>query len=121
MLRIFLFYILPFLLPFVGFFTYRYLVTDGRALLQNTPWFILCVAGLALVIASLVTLALTGGWESQGDYAPPRLEDGRIVPGEMRQPGGADADDALDQPPPADIEADPGAEAEPLPLPADAD
>jgi hypothetical protein len=83
MLRIVLFYILPFLLPFIGFFTYRYLVTDGRSLLQNTPWLILCIAGLALLIASLFTLALTGGWDTGGAYVPPRVEDGRIVPGEV--------------------------------------
>ena len=86
MSRILLFYILPFLLPFIGFFTYRFLVTRGQPLLRHTPWFVLSAAGLALVIASLVTLALTGGWQSGGDYLPPRLEDGRIVPGEVRRP-----------------------------------
>jgi hypothetical protein len=89
MSRIMLFYILPFLLPFIGFFTYRFLVTRGQPLLQNTPWFVLSAMGLALVIASLVTLALTGGWDQEGDYVPPRLEEGRIVPGEVRQPGRA--------------------------------
>lgn len=86
MLRIILNYVLPFLLPFIGFFTYRYLVSDGRELLQKTPWFVLTAAGLALVIVSLFTLALTGGWDTEGDYRPPRLEDGRIVPGEVRLP-----------------------------------
>jgi hypothetical protein len=109
MLRILLFYILPFLLPFIGFFTYRFLVTDGRAFLQNTPWFVLSTAGLALVIVSLFTLALTGGWDTEGDYAPPRLEDGRIVPGEVRVPAAevpaGEAPDAAE--PPADAEAAP--------------
>jgi|GEM_PF-481784 len=102
MLRILLYYIVPFLLPFIGFFTYRYLVTDGRALLKNTPWFVLTVAGLALVIASLFTLALTGGSDVGGDYAPPRLEDGRIVPGEVRTPAGEVIDEAEDAPTDAD-------------------
>ncbi len=86
MTRILLFYLLPFLLPFIGFFTYRFLVTRGRALLQNTPWFVLSTAGLGLVVVSLVSFALIGGWESGGDYVPPRLENGRIVPGEVRAP-----------------------------------
>lgn len=106
MLRILLFYILPFLLPFIGFFTYRYLVTDGRAFLQNTPWFVLSAAGLALVIVSLFTLALVGGWDTEGEYAPPRLEDGRIVPGEVRVPeGGRPASEA--DAPPADADPTP--------------
>jgi hypothetical protein len=92
MLRIVLFYILPFLLPFIGFFAYRFLVTRGQPLLQNLPWFLLSVAGIALVGASLVTLALTGGWERGGEYVPPRLEGGRIVPGEVRAPGERPAD-----------------------------
>lgn len=84
MLRIILFYILPFLLPFIGYFIYNFLVTRGQPLLRQTPWFVLCVVGLVLVIASLVTLALTGGFERDGDYVPPHMEDGRIVPGTVR-------------------------------------
>ena len=91
MLRIVLFYILPFLLPFIGFFAYRFLVTRGQPLLQNTPWFVLSIAGLLLVSASLVALAFTGGWERGGEYVPPRLEGGRIVPGEVRAPAGEPA------------------------------
>ncbi len=96
MLRIFLFYVLPFLLPFIGFFAYRFLVTRGQALLDETPWFVLTVLGLALAIGTLVTVALTGGGEIDADYLPPRIEDGLIVPGEIR-------------PPVADPAADPGA------------
>ncbi len=107
MLRILLFYLIPFLLPFVGYFTYRYLVTDGRALLENTPWFLLSVSGLGLVVASLLTLAFVGGWDAGGEYAPPRLEDGRIVPGEVRRPGDVSG------------ELHPLPEAGPTPLPAD--
>ena len=86
MLRIVLFYILPFLLPFIGFFTYRFLVTRGQAMVKETPWFILIVAGLGLAIVSLVTVALVGGGDKDADYQPPRIEDGRIVPGEITAP-----------------------------------
>jgi hypothetical protein len=99
MLRVLLYYVLPFLLPFVGFFTYRYLLTDGRALLQNTPWFVLTTAGLALVVVSLFTIAFTGGWDVEGDYRPPRFEDGRIVPGEVRVPAGEVIEEPVDAPP----------------------
>lgn len=107
MLRLLLYYVIPFLLPFVGYFTYRYLVTDGRSLLRSTPWFVLCVAGLALVIATLLTLALSGGWQAGGEYAPPRLQGGQVVPGEVRPPGST-GDDPFPEP-----------DSTPLPLPAD--
>ena len=95
MLRIVLFYVLPFLLPFIGFFTYRFLVTRGQAMVNETPWFILTVAGLGLAIGTLVTVALTGGGEINADYQPPRIEDGRIVPGEITAPvADPDADPA---------------------------
>lgn len=91
MLRIVLFYLLPFLLPFIGYFTYRFLVTRGQPLLQQTPWFVLSILGMLLVIASLVWLALTGGWDEAGEYVPPHMEDGRIVPGTVRPlPGAGD-------------------------------
>lgn len=50
----------------------------------------LSALGLALVILTLVTLALTGGWDREGDYVPPRVQDGRIVPGEVRRPDEAE-------------------------------
>lgn len=86
MLRIVLFYLLPFLLPFIGFFAYRFLVTRGQALLDHTPWFVLTLVGLGLVIATLLSLALSGGGRPGFDYVPPRFEGGRVVPGEIRAP-----------------------------------
>jgi hypothetical protein len=37
MARIVLFYILPFLLPFIGFFTYRFLVTAAGRCCRTLP------------------------------------------------------------------------------------
>ena len=104
MLRIVLFYILPFLLPFIGFFTYRFLVTRGQARVRETPWFVLTIAGLGLAIGTLVTVALTGGGDKEADYQPPRIEDGRIVPGEIMEPIADPVDDSN-----ADPDADPAA------------
>ena len=86
MLRIVLFYILPFLLPFIGFFLYRFLVTRGQPLLQSTPWFVLSVIGLFCVIASLFTLAFLPNGDPEGTYVPPHMEDGRLVPGQVVGP-----------------------------------
>lgn len=94
MLRIALFYLLPFLLPFIGYFLYRFLVTRGQPLLQSTPWFILSVIGLLLVIASLFSLAFIGDGAPDGVYVPPHMEDGRLVPGRVLRPGEGTAGDA---------------------------
>lgn len=110
MLRIFLFYVLPFLLPFIGFFTYRFLVTRGQAMLKETPWFLLTVAGLGLAIGTLVTVAMVGGGDKDADYRPPRIEDGRIVPGEITGPIADPAPDPDADPAAAGDDAAPGAD-----------
>jgi hypothetical protein len=86
MLRVFLQAVLPFLAPFLLFAIYRLLVTRGRGFLGQTPWFLLTAVGLALACASFVSLAFLGGDAPGGVYVPPRIEDGRIVPGEVKPP-----------------------------------
>ena len=91
MLRVCLQIVLPFLAPFVVFFAYRLLVTRGQRLprahalvpADRLP-------ALVLACASLVSLAFTGGAPPGGDYVPPHIEDGRIVPGAVRPPDGGD-------------------------------
>ena len=46
----------------------------------------LTATGLVLACASLVSLAFIGGEEPGGAYVPPHIEDGRIVPGEVKPP-----------------------------------
>lgn len=85
MARIALLEILVFLLPFALWAAWRLLATRAGALLASTPWFALVVAGLVLVCLSLVLLVLVEPGEPPGaTYLPPRLEDGRLVPGEFR-------------------------------------
>ena len=86
MLRIVLSYLLPFILPFAAFFLYRLLMTSGQPLLRRTPWFVLSVIGMALVVGTLVSFALFGGEVQEGVYVPPSFEDGRVVPGHVRPP-----------------------------------
>lgn len=81
--------LLAFVLPFALFGLWRLLVTRGTALLENTPWFALTVAGLAAVSLGLVLLALVERGEPPGSsYVPPHMEGGRLVPGEFRRGGG---------------------------------
>jgi hypothetical protein len=82
MLRVLLHYLLPLLLPFIVYFAYIGL-TRGRApgWLDRTPWVMLLVAGVVLLVASLVTWSLWSGSGTDEVYLPPRIEDGEIVPG----------------------------------------
>lgn len=82
-MRILLQVVLPFLAPFVIYAVYLLLVTKGRRVLVRTPWFLLTAAGLVLASAALASLAFTGGEPPGGRYVPSRVEDGRIVPGEV--------------------------------------
>jgi hypothetical protein len=77
---------LPFLLPFVGYAAYIIVARSlGRSASWRTaPWLWLTTAGLVLVIAVLlVTWALDPREGIEGEYVPPRLEDGKIVPGHV--------------------------------------
>jgi predicted membrane metal-binding protein len=82
-LRILLQVVLPFLAPFVVYGLYLLLVTRGRPVLVRTPWFLLTAAGLILACAALASLAFISGEPPAGRYVPSRVEDGRIVPGEV--------------------------------------
>jgi hypothetical protein len=84
--RILLEIILPFLTPFAAYGAYRLLVTRGRAFLDRTPWFVLTVAGLTLACLCIASMAFVGGAPPDGTYVPSRIENGRIVPGEVRMP-----------------------------------
>ncbi len=92
MARVLLQIVLPFLAHFVLFYLYRLLVTRGQGFLGSTPWFVLTASGLALACLGFVALAFTGGWEPGGEYVPPHLEGGRVVPGLVVRPPGAGGD-----------------------------
>ncbi len=84
MVRILIEIVLPFLGPFLAFGAYRLLVARGRGFLDRTPWFVLTASGLVLACASLASWAFTGGEPPGGQYIPPHIEDGRVVPGEVK-------------------------------------
>ena len=86
MARFLLQVVLPFLAPFAVYGAYRLLVTRGRAFLDRTPWFALTVAGLVLACLGIASMAFIGGAAPGGSYVPSRIEDGRIVPGEVKPP-----------------------------------
>lgn len=110
MLRILISYVIPLLLPTVIYFAWtawvRRQIEANRAKLASaaaeaggedgditaeevaayeirTPWFRLILAGAGLVLLSLI-LSVFFGPKNPPDsvYQPPRIEDGRVVPGQ---------------------------------------
>ncbi|CAO4141802.1 DUF6111 family protein [Methylorubrum thiocyanatum] len=85
MLRLVLQEILLFSLPFLAFAAW--LLFARRSPLDHAAWkpqwTRLVLAGLFVVIASLVMTGLTGQRTKDG-YEPPRYENGRLVPGHFR-------------------------------------
>lgn len=85
MLRLVLQEILLFALPFLAFA--GWLLFARRSPLDGAEWrphwTRLVLAGMFVVVASLVMTGLTAQRHADG-YVPPRFEDGRLVPGHFR-------------------------------------
>ncbi len=82
---------LPFIAPFVLYGFYFLLVrrrarADGtlEPSLAEAPWMWLMIAGFALLVVSMTVFAVTDGSDIGGTYVPARLEDGKLVPGEIK-------------------------------------
>lgn len=89
MSRILLQILLPLLLPTIAFFLWAWLAPrlgiDTRSnVLQDTPWFWLIIAGVLLMAVGLTATALTQGAAPGSQIIQPRLENGRVVPAEIR-------------------------------------
>jgi hypothetical protein len=85
MSRILLQILLPLLLPTVAYFLWALLGRPGAPdVLEETPWFWLIIVGVVLMAGGLVAMALTGGVDPGSQIIQPRLEDGRVVPAEVR-------------------------------------
>lgn len=87
-MRLFLTYVLPLLAPLVLYLLWNaYARTraekKGEELpsLQKGGIFWSLVAGFILLVATFLTLAITGGHPTDsGEYVPPRTENGKIIP-----------------------------------------
>ncbi|MBB4285236.1 hypothetical protein [Roseospira goensis] len=114
-MRVFLTVILPLLTPSLLYIAWLFLrgraapgsaPADGgagvsvvRRLGDDVPWLTLVLTGALLAVA--VTMAMYF-FQPMGDpdmeYVPPRFEDGRIIPGEMRPRGAGDPTAPAEQP-----------------------
>ncbi len=81
-------YLLPFLAPFVAYFTWVWLMKKfGAERDWKHPWHWLFVAGTVCLLAVLGSFAIMGGAPAGSIYVPPEFKDGRIVPGHHLPPG----------------------------------
>ncbi|HEX6978388.1 MAG TPA: hypothetical protein VF342_03735 [Alphaproteobacteria bacterium] len=89
--RILLLYVLPILLPTLAYLAWlaverRRVARAGEANMRrwpDLPWLSLLLLGLALAVTAGVVKHLVTASGTQGVYVPPRLIDGRIVPGHV--------------------------------------
>ena len=86
MTRILLQYILPLILPMILYSVYitiaRRKNPENPMSFFDGPWVAAVILGLLLMIGGLVAVALLDTKGNPGEvYQPPRMEDGRVVPG----------------------------------------
>ena len=91
MARVILSIILPLLLPTALYFLYAWYASrraeaagvEARQI--EVPWSWLAIAGVALVMVSLAINFIDHGFKPGGKYEPARIEDGKVVPGRVRE------------------------------------
>jgi hypothetical protein len=87
MLRELLTLIVPLVLPTVLYLVWlrgvRWAEAGDAAFWGNLPWVWLAAIGVALTALVLFVVTVHFGTATPGFYVPPRVEDGRIVPGHI--------------------------------------
>jgi len=85
-MRVFLQYILPILAPTVLYVLWLVMRGKGRKIpaVEDGPWFWLIIVGFLFAAASVITYGVTSGHEPGSEYVPPRYEDGKVVPAQVK-------------------------------------
>jgi len=83
MIRVVLAHLLLFLLPFIGYAVWLWLTKKSQASenWQGKPMAWLSLAGLVIVVVSLVSLATFQRMPEGTEYRPSQMRDGVFVPG----------------------------------------
>ncbi len=81
MLRGFLFHLIPLLLPFIVYGLYLYFNkrAGGEKTWRGRSVAIATIIGLVLMGISMVTLVVLREAPAEGEYVPPRFEDGKLI------------------------------------------
>lgn len=89
MTRFYLTYAVLFFVPFVLYASFIYFSLGKEAVRKSLSvkalgW--LSVVGAGLTVVVIVVLTNYTGFSAEGTYEPARFEDGRIVPGTIKEP-----------------------------------
>lgn len=86
MLRSVLMTLLPLLLPLIVYSAWRLVYGNERLpdWAQQVPWVPLLSIGIVLAALTLGTWRLTSNAPAGSEYAPPHMENGKLVPGTFR-------------------------------------
>lgn len=85
MLRKLLMVVLPIVLPFLVYWVMLKIAQRRRADgevpgWEKTPWFLLSLCAVVLLVGSLIWFRLHSGVPRGVDLLPPRLENGQVIP-----------------------------------------
>ncbi len=87
MLRIVLINIALFVLPLALYAAYFYITERNRNAVviewKNMPLSLLLQIGLGLIVIGMLITAYMGGEDARGTYVPARMENGKVIPGEV--------------------------------------
>lgn len=88
MARVFLIEAFLFLLPLILYGGYLYLIKRKQdregARWKNAPYLWLILGGFGFMAAGMLVMAYLSGEDPAGAYVPAHMENGRIVPGEVK-------------------------------------
>ena len=88
MVRVVLINIALFVLPLALYAAYFYVTEHNQnaATLEwkNMPLSFLLQAGLGLIVIGMLATAYLGGEKAGGNYIPARMQDGKLIPGEVQ-------------------------------------
>ncbi len=88
MLRVILINIALFVLPLAIYAAYFYVRERKQNAVEiewkNMPLSFLLQAGIGLIVIGMLVTAYMGGEDAGGTYVPARMENGKLIPGEVQ-------------------------------------
>ncbi len=88
MLRVVLINIALFVLPLALYAAYFYVRERNQNAVtiewKNMPLSVLLQIGLGLIVIGMLVTAYVGGDDAGGTYVPARMENGKLIPGEVQ-------------------------------------